>query len=73
LITVEGPPKGFRSASRRGKEWEGINRPELLSAPDLIVTFIREGILTVDQADEVKAVLERNRFKIKVQSFLDLL
>jgi predicted nucleic acid-binding protein len=61
-----------RRAMKRAIENE-LGKGRIVTTPDLIVTFIREGILTVDQADEVKAVLERNRFKIKVQSFRDLL
>ncbi len=61
-----------RRAMRRAIENE-LGEGKIVTTPDLIVTFVREGILTVAQADEVKAVLERNRFRIKVQSFRELL
>jgi hypothetical protein len=33
------------------------------------VMFIRAGLLTVEEADQAKAVLERHRFRIALVSF----
>ena len=40
---------------------------------DSLRRTIREGCLTVEQADPIKEDLERNRFVMKIGSFRDLL
>lgn len=56
-----------RMAARR------IGEPRLLTTPDLIVFAIRAGLATVAQADQWKRELETRRFKMKFNSFQDLL
>jgi predicted nucleic acid-binding protein len=44
----------------------------VLNTPGLFLLAIRRGALTVDAADEAKAILERNRFRMPFASFRDL-
>ena len=45
----------------------------ILNTPGLLLLAIRRGLLTVNQADEAKEVLERCRFRMAVASFRELL
>ncbi|MBI3678797.1 MAG: hypothetical protein HY235_00075 [Acidobacteria bacterium] len=45
----------------------------LINTSGLLLTAIRAGVLTVEQADQAKAVLEACRFRVKFNSFRDLL
>jgi predicted nucleic acid-binding protein len=45
----------------------------LINTPGLLLSAIRAGVLTVEEADQVKAVLEQHRFRVKFKSFRDLL
>ena len=45
----------------------------LINTPGLLLSAIRAGILTVDEADQAKAVLEQHRFRVRFKSFRDLL
>lgn len=60
----------------KGAKWKkvisapGIN---ILNTPGILLLAIRQGILTVQQADEIKATLEANRFRMGFASFQDLL
>jgi len=45
----------------------------ILNTAGLFVLAIRRGLMTVDQADEAKQVLERCRFRMSFGSFRDLL
>ena len=45
----------------------------LVTTPGLFLLAIRAGAISVEQADEAKAVLERNRFRMKFTSFRDAL
>lgn len=45
----------------------------LLNTIGILVKAIREGFLTIEEADQTKEELARNRFAIKIQSFRDLL
>ncbi len=49
----------------------GLNR--ILNTPGVFVLGIRAGYWTVDEADEAKSVLEKNRFRMKFSSFRELL
>jgi predicted nucleic acid-binding protein len=49
----------------------GVDR--VINTPGLFLLSIRAGILSIEQADQAKAVLEQNRFRIKINSFRDLL
>lgn len=48
----------------------GDNR--IINTPGLYVLWVRLGLLSVEQADDAKAVLETNRFKMSIQSFRDV-
>ncbi len=50
-----------------------IGEQRLMQTQDLIVMAIREGLVTVAQADQWKRELETKRFKVKFNSFQDLL
>ncbi|MBK7645269.1 MAG: hypothetical protein IPJ19_19875 [Planctomycetes bacterium] len=49
-----------------------LGNGRLLNTPGLMVVALREALLTVEQADEIKALLEQRRFKMKFQSFGEL-
>jgi hypothetical protein len=49
----------------------GLSR--LLTTAGIFVLAIRAGVLTVEEADEAKALLERHRFRIGFGSFRELL
>lgn len=51
----------------------GLGGGRLVTTPGLFVLAIRSGVLSVDQADEAKAVLERHRFRMAFKSFRDVL
>jgi predicted nucleic acid-binding protein len=55
---------------RRARELAGPGR--LLTTPGLFVLAIRAGVMTADEADGCKAVLEENRFKMKFGSFAEV-
>ena len=55
-----------REAERR------IGADRIIGTKDLYLLAIRAGLLTVEQADEDKTVLERHRFKMDFESFCDL-
>lgn len=44
----------------------------ILNTPGLLLLGIRRGLLTVEEADELKTVLEAKRFRMKFGSFSDL-
>ena len=44
----------------------------LLNTPGILLSAIRAGILTVEEADEAKAVLEQHRFRLRFGSFREL-
>lgn len=45
----------------------------VIDTPGLLLTAIREDLLSVTEADAVKATLERHRFRMRFQSFEELL
>lgn len=45
----------------------------LINTPGLLLSAIRTGVLTVEEADTAKGVLEQHRFRVKFKSFGDLL
>jgi predicted nucleic acid-binding protein len=45
----------------------------LINTPGLYVLLIRAGLLTVDEADQAKALLEQHRFRIALVSFRELI
>ncbi len=50
-----------------------IGQERLLTTSSLILTAVRSKLITVAQADKWKAKLETHRFKMKFQSFKELL
>jgi hypothetical protein len=48
----------------------GLGR--VVNTPGLLLMAIKAGRMSVTEADQVKAVLEANRFKMKFGSFGDL-
>ncbi len=44
----------------------------IINTPGLFLMAIRAGIISVEQADEAKTVLEQRRFRMKFCSFRDL-
>ncbi len=45
----------------------------LINTAGLLVFSIRAGLITIEEADELRAVLEQCRFRMKFASFRDLL
>ena len=45
----------------------------LINTPGLLVLSIRAGLITVEDADTMKTLLEQRRFRMKITSFRDLL
>ncbi|MBA3973397.1 MAG: hypothetical protein C0504_04155 [Candidatus Solibacter sp.] len=45
----------------------------LVNTPGILLSAIRAGVLTVDEADEAKAILEQHRFRVRFGSFRELL
>ena len=45
----------------------------ILNTPGLYVLWIRAGILSVEEADAAKAILDANRFKMSFSSFRDVI
>jgi hypothetical protein len=59
----------------KGAKWKKvISAPgiQILNTPGIILLAIRMGVLTIQQADEIKDILERNRFHMGFASFGDL-
>lgn len=44
----------------------------VLNTPGILLLAIRQGVLTIKQGDEIKALLETNRFRMGFASFRDL-
>ena len=51
----------------------GIGGGRLVTTPGLFVLAIRSGALSIDAADEAKAILEQHRFRMSFKSFRDVL
>lgn len=60
----------------KGAKWKKvISAPgiKVLNTPGIVLLAIRQGVLTVQQADEIKNTLEANRFRMAFASFQDLM
>ncbi len=73
-IAVE---KGWTLASDEKKRFRReaetrLGRERIIGTADLFVLAIHAGLLTVEEADADKEVLERHRFKMPFRSFRDL-
>lgn len=60
-----------RAFLRTAQQRLGANR--LLNTPGLFVLAIRASVITVEEADQMKATLAQNRFVMKFASFKDVL
>lgn len=60
-----------RQARREARARMGEGRT--FTTPGILVTAIREELLTIEQADGMKAVLEANRFRMAFASFRDVI
>jgi len=58
--------KACREATAR------LGAGNVLTTPGLLLAAIRDGLLTVDEADAMKTTLEARRFTMAFQSFRDL-
>lgn len=50
-----------------------LGEGRILNTPGILVLAIRSGLLTVEDADELKARLEKQRFRMAFRSFRDVL
>jgi predicted nucleic acid-binding protein len=57
--------------SRIANELLGAGR--VVNTAGLIVRAIKRGLVTIDEADEIKGLLERRKFKMRFASFRELL
>lgn len=60
-----------RVVCREARRRLGAGR--LMTTPGLFVLAIRSRVMTVDEADAAKAVLERHRFRMKFKSFREII
>lgn len=67
LVASDERGRFLRMARKR------IGEGRILNTPGLLVLAIRSGVLSVDDADVLKARLETHRFKMKFDSFRDVL
>jgi predicted nucleic acid-binding protein len=70
--------RGWRIATDEGRRTrrmivEQLGATRLLTTPAIILQCIRAGVLTVADADAIKAELERHRFRMGFASFADLI
>jgi predicted nucleic acid-binding protein len=56
----------------RRKAIEILGEDRLLTTPGIIVLCIRQGLITIDEADRLKAILETKRFKMTFGSFSEV-
>ena len=59
----------------KGGKWKRVvaeSRIQVLNTPGILLLAIRQGVLTIEQADDIKALLEANRFRMGFASFRDL-
>lgn len=50
-----------------------LGEGRVLNTPGLYVLWVRSGLLTVEEADQAKAILESNRFKMAFLSFREVI
>jgi hypothetical protein len=60
-----------RKARREAAVRLGVGK--ILTTPGLLLVAIRDGLLTVDEADAMKAALEARRFTMLFRSFCELM
>jgi len=49
-----------------------LGTDRLINTPGLLLLSIRAGLITIEEADAMKALLEQRRFRMKFASFRDL-
>jgi predicted nucleic acid-binding protein len=84
LVQVMGRGEAASLALAAGKDWylacdekrvfrrkaiEILGEDRLFTTPGILVLCIRQGLMTIDEADRLKAVLETKRFKMTFGSF----
>jgi predicted nucleic acid-binding protein len=59
----------------KGVKWSRVISAgfQVLNTPGVILLGIRRGLLTIEEADELKATLEQHRFRITFASFREVL
>ncbi len=67
VATSDRKPKFLREARRL------LGEGRLMNLTGLLVLAIRQGAITLEDADGYKAVLERNRYRLNFRSFRDVL
>jgi predicted nucleic acid-binding protein len=66
LVASDEKRRFLREAQQR------LGPGRVLNTPGLFLLAIRRGVMTVDEADEAKAVLEGHRFRMSFASFREL-
>ncbi len=56
----------------RWEVYERLGETALVNTPGILVATIQVGILTLDEAEGLRAMLARNRFVMDVPPFKDL-
>ncbi len=59
----------------KGIKWKKVisaSGLQVLNTPGILLLAIQQGVLTIEQADEIKTLLEANRFRMGFVSFRDL-
>ena len=87
LVQVMGRGEAASLALAAGKDWylacdekrvfrrkaiEILGEDRLITTPGIIVLCIRQGLITIDEADRLKAILETKRFKMTFGSFREV-
>ena len=87
LVQVMGRGEAASLALAGGKDWylacdekrvfrrkaiEILGEDRLITTPGIIVLCIRQGLITIDEADRLKAILETKRFKMTFGSFREV-
>ena len=67
LVAVDERGRFLRMARER------IGEGRILNTPGILLLAIRAGLLSVDEADGLKARLETHRYRMKFDSFRDVL
>ncbi len=87
LVQVMGRGEAASLALAAGKDWylacdekrvfrrkaiEILGEDRLLTTPGIIVLCIRQRLITIEEADQLKAILETKRFKMTFGSFREV-
>jgi predicted nucleic acid-binding protein len=87
LVQVMGRGEAASLALAAGRDWylacdekrvfrrkaiEILGEDRLLTTPGIVVLCIRQGLITIEEADRLKAILETKRFKMIFESFREV-